>query len=88
MINPGNNLIYLDHNATTPVTPEAADIMKTYMEKEFGNPSSSYHLGLKAKNAVEKARGEVASLLGCRSNEIIFTFFPFKSQKSYPWGID
>lgn len=73
MTGQGKNLIYLDYNATTPVAPEAVDIMKKYMEEEFGNPSSSYYLGKSAKTAVEKARQEVASLLGCKSNELIFT---------------
>lgn len=66
-------LIYLDHNATTPVEPEAAKAMLPYLQEEFGNPSSGYTLGIKAKEGVEKARQEVASLLGCENDEVIFT---------------
>lgn len=65
--------IYLDHNATTPVDPGAMKAMLPYLQEEFGNPSSGYSLGLKAKEGVERARQEVASLLGCANDEIIFT---------------
>ncbi len=65
--------IYLDHNATTPVEPEAVKAMLPYLQEEFGNPSSGYALGLKAKEGVERARQEVASLLGCENDEVIFT---------------
>lgn len=67
------SFIYLDHNATTPVAPEAVRAMRPFLEGSFGNPSSGYALGREAKEAVEKARGEVASLLGCQSGEIVFT---------------
>jgi cysteine desulfurase len=65
--------IYLDHNATTPVAPEAADVMRPFLEGTFGNPSSAYFLGREAKETVEGARVEVASLLGCTPEEIVFT---------------
>jgi cysteine desulfurase len=65
--------IYLDHNATTPVNPEAVKVMLPYLHEEFGNPSSGYTLGLKAKKGVESARQEVASILGCENDEVIFT---------------
>lgn len=65
--------IYLDHNATTPVDPEAVKAMMPYLNEEFGNPSSGYPLGRRAGEAVERARGEVASLLKCRSGEVVFT---------------
>jgi len=65
--------IYLDHNATTPLEPEAAEAMLPFMKEEFGNPSSGYTLGVRAKEAVDKTRQEVASLLGCKEHEIIFT---------------
>ena len=66
-------LIYLDHNATTPVEPDAVKVMLPYLQEEFGNPSSGYTLGLTAKQGVERARQEVASLLGCENDEVIFT---------------
>lgn len=67
------SFIYLDHNATTPVEQEAVKAMMPYLQMEFGNPSSGYPLGMRAKAGVELARGEVASLLKCRPNEIVFT---------------
>ncbi len=68
-----NAFIYLDHNATTPMDPETAKSMMPYLTAEFGNPSSGYPLGQHAKDAVERARKEVSSLLHCRSDEIVFT---------------
>ena len=67
------DFIYLDHNATTPVAPEAAAAMMPYLQEEFGNPSSGYNLGVRAKEGVSQARGEVASLLSCRPEEVVFT---------------
>jgi len=67
------NYIYLDHNATTPIAPEVAAAMAPYMGEKFGNPSSSYALGVQAREAVENARTQVASLIGCSADEIIFT---------------
>jgi len=66
-------MIYLDYNATTPVAPEVAEAMMPIILDNFGNPSSSYNLGRKAKQALEKARGQVAGLLGCEPDEIVFT---------------
>ncbi|MFC1494051.1 cysteine desulfurase family protein [Thermodesulfobacteriota bacterium] len=68
-----SQLIYLDHNATTPVDESAVKAMKLYMSGEFGNPSSVYRLGVRAKKAVENAREEVALLINCKSDELIFT---------------
>ncbi len=65
--------IYLDHNATTPIDPAAIEIMIRCIRDEFGNPSSAYPLGLRAKEIVEAARREVASLIGCKGSELIFT---------------
>jgi len=67
------NRIYLDHNATTPIDPAAVEAMKRVMEEDFGNPSSAYFLGQRAKELVEQARKDVASLLGCDPDELIFT---------------
>ena len=66
-------LIYLDHNATTPIDPIAIEIMTRYIRDEFGNPSSAYPLGLRAKEIVETARQDVASLIGCKGREVVFT---------------
>ncbi len=65
--------IYLDYNATTPHAPEVIRAMRPFLETHFGNPSSSHWYGAVPKKAVEHARGQVATLLGCRAGEIIFT---------------
>jgi cysteine desulfurase NifS/selenium donor protein len=65
--------IYLDHNATTPIAPEVGEAMLPYLHQHFGNPSSTHWYGVAAKKAVEKARTQVAALLGCEPDEIIFT---------------
>ena len=67
------DIIYLDYNATTPVAPEAFEAMLPYLKDEFGNPSSAYTLGVRAKKGLEKARKEVAALIGCEQDELIFT---------------
>jgi cysteine desulfurase len=65
--------IYLDYNATTPVLPEVLDAMIPYFREGFGNPSSGHVFGRVAREAVDKARGRVAMLIGCDADEIIFT---------------
>ena len=68
------NFIYLDNHATTAVDPRVADAMIPYLTEHFGNPASSGHsLGWFAKEAVELARSEVASLIGSSAKEIVFT---------------
>jgi len=67
------DFIYLDHNATTMIDPEVAEEMRPYIYEIFGNPSSSHKLGKEAKDAIERARSNVADLIGCNSSEIIFT---------------
>lgn len=65
--------IYLDYNATTPIHPEVAEAMIPFLRSHFGNPSSSHWFGVQTRKAVETARAQVANLLGCQSDEIIFT---------------
>lgn len=65
--------IYLDHNATTPVLPEVLDAMLPYLTEHFGNPSSGHGYGLAAKEAVERARQQVAELVGCDATGVVFT---------------
>jgi len=65
--------IYLDNNATTPVLPAVLDAMRPYFEEQFGNASSIHHHGQQTRAAVESARDSVATLLGCRASEIVFT---------------
>jgi len=65
--------IYLDYNATTPTDPVVVEELVPYLAGGFGNPSSSHYYGERAREAVEVARKRVAALLGCNSNEVIFT---------------
>jgi cysteine desulfurase len=65
--------IYLDNNASTPVLPEVLEAMRPYFGEHFGNASSIHHHGQETRAAVERARNSVASLLGCRVQEIVFT---------------
>jgi cysteine desulfurase len=65
-------LIYLDHNATTPIAPVVREAMRPYLEREFGNPSSAHAQGATAKAAVDRARSQVAALLGCEPTAVVF----------------
>lgn len=66
------DLLYLDHNASTPVAPEVLEAMQPWLA-HCGNPSSSHAWGRQAADAVAAARGEVADLLGCSPDEVLFT---------------
>jgi cysteine desulfurase len=65
--------VYLDNYAATPIIPEAREAMLPFLESEFGNPSSLHSWGDRAREAVEEARGRVASLINAEPEEIIFT---------------
>ena len=65
--------IYLDYNASTPIDPAVAAAMRPFLEDDYGNPSSGHWASVEAKAALETARGQVATLLGCRNDEVVFT---------------
>ncbi len=65
--------IYLDHNATTPLLPEVVEAMLPFLREHFGNPSSGHVYGLRAREAVTRARTQVAALIGCQPDEVVFT---------------
>lgn len=65
--------IYLDYNASTPIDPAVSAVMKPFLADHYGNPSSGHWASTGAKAAVETARSQVADLLGCHSDEIVFT---------------
>lgn len=65
--------IYLDYNATTPVNSEVVEVMLPYFSINYGNPSSSHSAGQKSLRAIDLARTQVASLIGSKVDEIIFT---------------
>jgi len=66
-------VIYLDHNATTPVRPEVLEAMLPYLNTHFGNPSSVHWAGRRAKRGLEEGREQVAALLNARPAEVLFT---------------
>jgi len=68
-----DDLIYLDHNATTPTDPRVVEAMIPYFNKSYGNPSSIYGLAREGEKAKEAAREKVAKLLNAKSEEIVFT---------------
>ena len=65
--------IYLDHNATTPMLPEAWEAMRPFATEVYGNPSSAHSFGRHARQALEDARDRVATLLGALPEEVVFT---------------
>lgn len=65
--------VYLDFNASTPLAPEVVEAMRPFLTDHFGNPSSPHWAGAPARAAVERARAQVAALLGCAPDEIVFT---------------
>lgn len=69
----GQPTIYLDHAATTPVDPGVVDLMVPWFTGAFGNPSSIYQVGQEARAGLDRARQQVARVLGCRGSEVIFT---------------
>jgi cysteine desulfurase len=79
--------VYLDNNATTPLAPEVFEAMKPYLLEDFGNASSIHWYGQRAKNAVEKARQQVAKLLNARPSEVIFTSGGTESDNASIFGI-
>src|ERR1700693_4030877 len=65
--------IYLDYNASTPIDPAVAAAMRDYLHEHYGNPSSGHWAAAPAKAALETARRQVAVLLGCQHDEVVFT---------------
>lgn len=65
--------VYVDHAATTPVRREVLEAMLPYFSEQWGNPSSLHALGRRARRATEAARAQVAEVLGCGPDEVVFT---------------
>ena len=87
MTNDSKKTIYLDHNGTTPVDPEAARAMELVIRQGFGNPSCSYRLGIEAAEAHERHRAETAALIGASPDELVFTSGGSESNNSVIKGI-
>lgn len=65
--------IYLDHNATTPVLPDVIAAMLPFFQQSTGNPSSAHTAGIEARTAIERARWQVAELVGASPSHVLFT---------------
>jgi cysteine desulfurase len=79
--------IYLDYNATTPIDPAVAAAMLPYLHQHFGNPSSSHVYGQVTRRALEHARAQLADLLGCTPQEVIFTSGGTESNNHVLFGV-
>lgn len=79
--------IYLDHNATTPMDPPVLEAMLPFLAGEFGNASSIHTFGQRARAAVETAREQVATLLGARPQEIVFSSGGTESDNHAIFGV-
>lgn len=79
--------IYLDYNATTPVSPEVMENMLPYFSINYGNPSSSHSPGQKALRAIDQSRAQVASLISSKIDEIIFTGSGTEANNTAIFGI-
>ncbi|HUQ12030.1 MAG TPA: cysteine desulfurase family protein, partial [Steroidobacteraceae bacterium] len=66
-------MVYLDHNATTPLDARVLAAMQPYLAGPYANPSSSHRYGRAARDAIETARAQVAALVGCAAGEVTFT---------------
>lgn len=80
-------MLYLDHAATSPVRPEAMDAMRPYLTDVYGNPSSHHTAGEAAADALESARTRVASALGMRAGDVVFTSGGTEANNSAVKGI-
>ncbi|MBN3010390.1 aminotransferase class V-fold PLP-dependent enzyme, partial [Ruthenibacterium lactatiformans] len=80
-----NSLIYFDNAATTPLSPTAFSAMKPWLTSEYGNPSSLYSAGRKAKEALECARAMIACTINAEPDEIFFTSGGTEANN---WAID
>ncbi|HEY7115041.1 MAG TPA: aminotransferase class V-fold PLP-dependent enzyme, partial [Tepidisphaeraceae bacterium] len=67
------DVVYLDNNATTEPAPQVVEAMLPYLTDWYGNPSSVHRFGQRARQAIDEARGQVATLVGCAESELLFT---------------
>ena len=70
---PANGRVYLDHAATTPMLPEAVDVMLPLLSEHFGNPSGVHVHARQARTVLEESRDRLADVVGCRAREVVFT---------------
>ncbi len=79
--------IYLDNNATTPLASEVREAVSWALDAVWGNPSSAHVYGTRARGAIDRARGEVAGLLGCDADEVVFTSGGTESDNAAVLGV-
>ena len=79
-------MIYFDNAASTAVHPEVVKEILPYFDVQYGNPSSIHQFGRKAKNAIQKARKQVAALIGAEPSEITFTSGGTESNNTIFYG--
>jgi cysteine desulfurase len=80
-------LVYLDHNATTPLAPEVLEAVTRAQRDLWGNPSSPHALGAAARRALDEAREQVAALLSCLPDEVVFTSGGTESDNAAVFGV-
>ena len=78
-------MLYFDHSATTPLRSEVIELMKSINENNYGNPSSIYSLGQKARIIIETSRKQVADAIGASSDQILFTSSGTESNNQVLW---
>src|SRR5262249_17998252 len=84
---PVMDLIYLDHNATTPTAPAVWEAMRPYLTDVYGNPASAHRAGSRARRALEDARERTAALLGAHADEVVFTSGPTEANNRAVFGL-
>ncbi len=72
-VGPEMREMYLDHNASTPLDPRVAAVMRPLLDGPHANPSATHAGGRAARAVIDRARAQVAALLGCADDEIVFT---------------
>lgn len=80
-------LVYLDHNATTPLDERVLEAMQPYLGVYYGNPSALYRLGRLSRGALDRARDQVAALVGVRPDQVIFTSGGTEASNLALWGL-
>ena len=80
-------MLYFDHSATTPLQSEVKELMKSINENNYGNPSSIYSLGQKARIIIETSRKQVADAIGASSDQILFTSSGTESNNQVLWTL-
>ena len=80
-------MLYFDHSATTPLQSEVKELMRSINENNYGNPSSIYSLGQKARIIIETSRKQVADAIGASSEQILFTSSGTESNNQVLWTL-